>query len=164
MIRALCLMTCLAGPAFAQDIEVTPLPGAEDLFSGETDSEQLQEDWDNGIMTPLGPDASSDPDETRERVVRGSAAVLRILDKLTGDVHDMTLAVGEGGSVGRLEVELSECRYPEQNPSGNAYAFLTIHEDGDQNADFSGWMIAQAPALNALEHPRYDVWVMRCNT
>ena len=29
---------------------------------------------------------------------------------------------------------------------------------------FSGWMLASSPALNALEHPRYDVWVLRCIT
>ncbi|MGB0800115.1 MAG: DUF2155 domain-containing protein, partial [Planktomarina sp.] len=27
-----------------------------------------------------------------------------------------------------------------------------------------GWMVASSPALNALEHPRYDIWVLRCKT
>lgn len=162
MIRALCLTVCLAAPVAAQDIEVTPLPGAEDLFSGETDQETLQQDWENGVLIPLDPNA--DPEEAREKVALGSAAVLRTLDRLTGDVRDVTLAVSETGTVGRLQITLGECRYPVQNPAGNAYAYLTIREAGDQNADFSGWMIAQAPALNALDHPRYDVWVMRCNT
>ena len=162
MIRALCLTMCLTVPAAAQEIEVTPLPGAEDLFSGEEDQETLEQDRENGILIPLNPD--SDPEEAREKVARGSAAVLRTLDKLTGDVRDLTLPVGETGTVGRMQVTLGECRYPVQNPAGNAYAYLTIREAGDQNAAFAGWMIAQAPALNALDHPRYDVWVMRCNT
>jgi hypothetical protein len=29
---------------------------------------------------------------------------------------------------------------------------------------FSGWMIASSPALNAMDHPRYDVWLLRCQT
>ncbi|MEC8294787.1 MAG: DUF2155 domain-containing protein, partial [Pseudomonadota bacterium] len=29
---------------------------------------------------------------------------------------------------------------------------------------FRGWMMASAPALNALDHARYDVWPLRCNT
>ncbi|MCW8843320.1 MAG: DUF2155 domain-containing protein, partial [Rhodobacteraceae bacterium] len=29
---------------------------------------------------------------------------------------------------------------------------------------FQGWMIASSPALSALDHPRYDVWVLRCKT
>jgi hypothetical protein len=28
---------------------------------------------------------------------------------------------------------------------------------------FQGWLIGSAPALHALDHPRYDVWVLRCN-
>ena len=27
---------------------------------------------------------------------------------------------------------------------------------------FTGWMFASSPALNALEHPVYDVWVLDC--
>ncbi|HEY7608728.1 MAG TPA: DUF2155 domain-containing protein, partial [Alphaproteobacteria bacterium] len=27
---------------------------------------------------------------------------------------------------------------------------------------FSGWMFASNPALSALEHPVYDVWVKDC--
>ena len=29
---------------------------------------------------------------------------------------------------------------------------------------FSGWMVASSPALNALDHSRYDIWVLRCMT
>lgn len=29
---------------------------------------------------------------------------------------------------------------------------------------FRGWMFASSPALNALEHPVYDVWVIDCTT
>ena len=41
---------------------------------------------------------------------------------------------------------------------------LEIVETGDENRLFAGWMIASAPALSALEHPRYDIWVIRCTT
>ena len=27
---------------------------------------------------------------------------------------------------------------------------------------FSGWMYASSPGLSALEHPVYDIWVIRC--
>jgi hypothetical protein len=32
----------------------------------------------------------------------------------------------------------------------------------DETALFEGWLIASAPALNAMDHPRYDVWALRC--
>ncbi|SDN38611.1 hypothetical protein SAMN05216196_101366 [Lutimaribacter pacificus] len=98
-----------------------------------------------------------------ETVSRGNGAVLRVLDKLTGDLQDVELADGDAAPMGRLQVELAECRYPEGNPSGDAYAFVTVRDTTGEPV-FSGWMIASSPALNALDHPRYDVWVIRCKT
>lgn len=98
-----------------------------------------------------------------ETVSRGNGAVLRVLDKLTGDLRDVELANGGSAPMGRLQVELGECRYPEGNPSGDAYAFVIVRDTAGEPV-FSGWMIASSPALNALDHPRYDVWVIRCKT
>ncbi len=100
----------------------------------------------------------------QEYVSIGTGANLRGLDKLTGQVTDMPLENGKSTTIGRLNVELTECRYPVDDPSADAFAFLTIREDQDTPVLFKGWMIASSPALNALEHPRYDVWVIRCNT
>lgn len=56
-------------------------------------------------------------------------------------------------------------RPPEEPPE--SAAFLEIQErksDGTVQKVFSGWMFASSPALNALEHPVYDVWVVSCKT
>jgi hypothetical protein len=56
-------------------------------------------------------------------------------------------------------------RPPEEPPE--SAAFLEIQErksDGTVQKIFSGWMFASSPALNALEHPVYDVWVVSCKT
>ena len=34
----------------------------------------------------------------------------------------------------------------------------------DPDRIFAGWMFASSPALNPLEHPIYDVWVIDCKT
>jgi hypothetical protein len=94
----------------------------------------------------------------------GTGAILRGLDKVSGEVTDMVLAPGAQAAMGRITVELSQCRYPEGDPASDAYAFVSIREDGTDQPVFSGWMIASSPALNALDHPRYDVWVLRCQT
>ena len=155
MIRAAILLLCVAGPSGAQDA----LQGAEELFGSE---EQLRRDREQGVVIPLDRDEVTE--EENERVTRGSAAVLRGLDKLTGRVRDIEIGVGQTRGLGRLDVTLSECRYPETNPAGNAYAYLTIREPEKDTPDFAGWMVAAAPALNPLDHPRYDIWVMRCTT
>ncbi len=104
------------------------------------------------------------PAWAQEAVNPGTGAVLRALDKLNAKVSDLTLARGTRQALGRIEIELAECRYPTGNPSGDAYAFLTIREAGVADPVFRGWMVASSPALNPMNHPRYDVWVLRCTT
>lgn len=102
------------------------------------------------------------PDRATGAVVAGRAGLLRVLDKLDGSTADIELAPGEEGQIGSLMIVMGECRYPADNPSGDAYALVSIRTIADDTALFEGWMIASAPALNAMDHPRYDVWVLRC--
>lgn len=97
-------------------------------------------------------------------IAGGTGAVLRGLDKVNASVTDLDLAAGASTTFGRLTVRLEECRYPAANPAGEAYAFLVISDTASGKELFSGWMLASSPALNALEHPRYDIWVLRCKT
>jgi hypothetical protein len=48
------------------------------------------------------------------------------------------------------------------NPASDSEAHLTIVEETTGLELFSGWMLASSPALSALDHPRYDVWVLSC--
>ena len=106
----------------------------------------------------------SGEDVTQNKVALGTGAVLRGLDKVDGQVTDMALPNGMVAEIGRLSVELKECRYPVDDSISDAYALITIRDIASSNVLFSGWMLASSPALNALEHPRYDVWVLRCKT
>lgn len=90
------------------------------------------------------------------------AAVVRGLDKVSGITQDWTLAPGDSTRLGRLTVTAGECRYPADDPTSTAFVWLTIRDDLASAPVFEGWMIAAAPALNALDHARYDVWAIRC--
>jgi len=92
-----------------------------------------------------------------------NSGLLRVLDKVSGAVTDVRMGVGETGALGLLKITLNECRYPSSNPSGDAYAKVTVVYRDDVEPAFRGWLIASAPALHAMDHPRYDVWVLRCN-
>lgn len=96
--------------------------------------------------------------------VSAAGAVLRALDKVDGKTIDVTVRSGGAVDAFGLTVELADCRYPSENPTGDAFAFLIIRDIGASDVDFQGWMIASSPALNALDHSRYDVWVLRCIT
>ena len=90
--------------------------------------------------------------------------VIRWLDKITGKTGDVTLTRGQAASNGRLTIQLDACRYPEDNPAAEAEAHLTILDSSRADPVFAGWMLASSPGLSALDHPRYDVWVLRCLT
>ena len=96
-------------------------------------------------------------------VVVANGGVMRVLDRLTGSVTDYDLAPGQKQVVGRLTLRLDECRYPADSPLGDAFAHVTILDSGLIDPVFHGWMVASSPALSALDHPRYDVWVLRCD-
>ncbi|GAA6158622.1 MULTISPECIES: DUF2155 domain-containing protein [Ruegeria] len=100
----------------------------------------------------------------QQKVQSGPGAMLRGLDKVSGQTVDVEMRNGETQPVFGLDVALGDCRYPAENPTGDAFAYLTIWENGKTDQLFDGWMIATSPALNALDHSRYDVWVIRCIT
>ena len=98
------------------------------------------------------------------KAVNATGVKLKGLDKVSGDAVDLEIAAGETAQMGRIEVTLGECRYPEDNITGEGYAWLTIRDPRRDTVLFDGWMVASSPALNALDHPRFDVWVIRCTT
>ena len=96
-------------------------------------------------------------------VVDATGGMIRTLDQMTGETADFDLARGQSQALGRLSVTLDACRYPDDLPTGEAFAHLTITDPEAPAPLFAGWMIASSPALSALDHPRYDVWVLRCD-
>ena len=98
----------------------------------------------------------------QEKTNIADGALLRGLDKVSGEVVDFGLKSGDTFILWKLDIKLSECRYPINNPVGDAFAHLTISQGKSESDLFRGWMIASSPALNPLEHARYDVWVLRC--
>jgi len=102
--------------------------------------------------------------QAQEDALTGQGAVLRALDKVNGQTMELELQGGGASAVFGLEIDLVECRYPAENPTGDAFAYLEIRDEGSTDVAFEGWMIASSPALNAMDHARYDVWVLRCIT
>ena len=95
-----------------------------------------------------------------------AGARLRQLDKMTGQAETVELAAGEEAMVDRLRVRLEACRAPEDNAEHGTMAFVKVWDSKEEAGEpvFSGWMFAESPALSAMDHPRYDLWVMSCIT
>ncbi len=101
-------------------------------------------------------------DETAEPVTAAQGTVLRALDMITGRLADIEFKNGETKTFERLEITVAECRYPTDAPTSDAFAYITIREPSVDTTWFEGWMTAASPALSAMDHARYDVWVLRC--
>lgn len=90
--------------------------------------------------------------------------VLRGLDKVTGRISTMTVNVGEKARFGALDIYVRVCfaHPPEETPENAAYLDIVENKPEGQLKLFSGWMFSSSPALSAMEHPVFDVWVLRC--
>lgn len=112
------------------------------------------------LLALLGPTAA-----VAEPTIPHDAVVLQGLDKVTARVSLLELPLDEPFVFGTLEITPRAClETPPTEPPESA-AFLeieTITVDRRGGEAFSGWMFASSPALSALEHPVYDVWVVDC--
>ena len=92
-------------------------------------------------------------------------AVLQGLDKVTARVSPVAAPIGAPVRFGTLEITARACMETPPTEPPESAAFLDIRELPPNEAPvdlFSGWMFASTPALSALEHPVYDVWVVDC--
>ncbi|MDO8884245.1 MAG: DUF2155 domain-containing protein [Pseudotabrizicola sp.] len=111
----------------------------------------------------LAPTLASTPGMAQE-MASAPGGTLRFLDKVTGRVQDLSLSRGQSVRLGRLTVQLDECRYPRDNPAADAQAHMTVMDTAAAQPMFAGWMLASSPALSAMDHPRYDIWVLSCES
>ena len=102
-------------------------------------------------------------------VLPNRVAVLQGLDKVTARVSPVRAPLDEPTRFGTLEITARACRETLPTEPPESAAFLEIRElpsAADPNLPpeelFSGWMFASSPAVSALEHPVYDVWVVDC--
>lgn len=155
---------------------------ASAAFAQEGDDPGSREDWEEALDEPETELAAAleQQQQQQRRTTRpgelssrpGTVAVLRGLDKVTARTRDFEVIVGESYTFGALDIAVRYCRRrpPEEPPE--VFAFLEINDgrtDGfgageDGLRLFSGWMFASNPALNALDHPVYDVWVIDCRS
>lgn len=95
-------------------------------------------------------------------------AVIGILNKRNNLSETFEMKPGEANRWGEVIVRLAACErtapweFPRQTGAFTQVFVRTAGGDGEWNKAFSGWMFKEAPAVNVLEHPIYDVWVKDC--
>ena len=99
----------------------------------------------------------------------GNVGVFQGLDKITARIKTFEIKVGMPKKIGVLEINLQKCVYskPLDKPESIAYIKVLDKSDKysvikDKLSIFEGWIFASSPALNAMEHPVYDVSLISC--
>lgn len=114
------------------------------------------------LAVPAADALASDPDWLPRRT-----AVLQGLDKVTARISTVLAPIDETVAFGTLRITARTCQERPPTLAPESAAFLIVDDalpDANVNRVFNGWMFASSPALNALEHPVYDVWVLSCSS
>ena len=89
------------------------------------------------------------------------------LDKITGRITQFDVYIGETVLFGALEITPRACYSRPPTEAQRTSAFLEVDQrslQGNSKRIFTGWMFADSPALNAVDHAVYDVWLIACKT
>ena len=92
-------------------------------------------------------------------------AVFSGLDKITGRITTFDVYVNETVQFGALQVTPRACYSRDDTEQQKVDGFVEVDEitlDRRIRRIFTGWMFADSPGLNAVEHPIYDVWLKEC--
>ena len=87
------------------------------------------------------------------------------LDKITGRITRFDVYIDETVLFGALEITPRACYTRPTTEAQRTSAFLEVDQrslTGVSKRIFSGWMFADSPALNAVDHAIYDVWLVDC--
>ncbi len=97
--------------------------------------------------------------------IQTNTAQMQAMDKITGRVSVINVPVNTETQFGSFSIVVRDCRTrsPEETPEN--FAFVDVADttnNGEKFNIFKGWMLSSTPALNAIEHPVYDVWLLKC--
>jgi len=87
------------------------------------------------------------------------------IDKITGRIIRFDVYIDETVQFGALQVTPRVCYSRPVTETPKTTSFIEVDEitlDRKIRRIFTGWMFADSPGLNAIEHPVYDVWLNNC--
>lgn len=94
-----------------------------------------------------------------------NTAQLQAMDKITGKVSIVEAPVNSEVTFGSFSIVVRSCktRSPEEAPENFAFVDVVDNYKSENPVNiFRGWMMSSSPALNAVAHPIYDVWLLKC--
>lgn len=105
------------------------------------------------------------PSAAEAQRIENQIAVFAALDKVTARIRRLEAPLGEKEEFGALRITARACysRPPTETPKTSTFVEIDeVMRDGKVERIFSGWMFAESPGLNALQHPVFDLWLTEC--
>ena len=87
------------------------------------------------------------------------------LDKITGRITNFDVYIDETVQFGALQITPRVCYTRPPTETQRTSVFVEVDQvslKGGTQRIFTGWMFADSPALNAIDHPVYDIWLVDC--
>ncbi len=87
------------------------------------------------------------------------------IDKITGRIITFDVYIDETVQFGALQITPRVCwtRPPTEAPQTTSFTEVDeVTFNNEYRRIFTGWMYADSPGLNAVEHAVYDVWLKSC--
>jgi len=97
--------------------------------------------------------------------ISNPVAVFAGIDKITGRITTFDVYLDETVQYGALQVTPKVCYSRDETEAQRVDGFIEVDEitlDRKIRRIFTGWMFADSPGLNAVEHPIYDIWLTGC--
>lgn len=157
----------LSFPLYGQTMDAL----LDELVGSDADQKEseLQDHTKDNTTTPLSStDITGPPEEdafAQEKNIITNGVTLQGLDKQTGRVFIIDAPLNKSIEFGTLKIVVKHCEKAPLDDRQESMAFVVISEEkpvGTLQNLFSGWMFATSPALSAMDHPTYDVWVKEC--
>jgi len=87
------------------------------------------------------------------------------LDKITGRITNFDVYMDETVQFGALQITPRVCYTRPPTETQRTSVFIEVDQvslKGGSERIFTGWMFAESPALNPIDHPVYDIWLVDC--
>lgn len=87
------------------------------------------------------------------------------LDKITGRITNFDVYIDETVQFGALQITPRACYSRPPTETQRTSVFVEVDQvslKGSVTRIFTGWMFADSPALNAIDHAVYDIWLLDC--
>jgi hypothetical protein len=89
------------------------------------------------------------------------------LDKISANVTQFDVYIDETVQFGSLQITPRACYTNPPDEIQRTAAFVEVDQvslQGQARRVFTGWMFADSPALNSVDNPVYDFWLIDCKT